>query len=293
MRKTFLCTGILTGCLAVTTYSQGPERPPTPPTPPKTEATPRPPKPPSASDPRFAARPEVEPSAAVIPAGPYVIAPGTRILLSMINSVSTRAAQVGDRIYLETAFPVVVDGKILIPQGSWVTGTISSVKRPGRVKGKGELAVQFDSLVLPNGISRSFRGDLAAIDARDDQKLRREDSKIVGPGDKRGDTGTVISSTTAGTVIGSGVGAAAGSVARGAGIGAAGGAAAGLIGVLMSHGPDAMLSRGSTVEMTLDRPLQFSAGDVDFHNAPPRGNLSEGGNRPAQQQRGWPSRSPL
>jgi hypothetical protein len=52
------------------------------------------------------------------PTGSFVIAPGTRILLNMINSLSTKTAAVGDRIYLETAFPVLSGGKIVIPQGS-------------------------------------------------------------------------------------------------------------------------------------------------------------------------------
>src|SRR5579863_9661618 len=66
--------------------------------------------------------------------GTYQIDAGTHILLNMINSVSTRQAQPGDRIYLETAFPVLSGNRIVIPQGSWVTGTITEVKRPGRVK---------------------------------------------------------------------------------------------------------------------------------------------------------------
>src|SRR5438445_8211178 len=142
--------------------------------------------------------------------GSLCIAPGTRILLSMINSVSTKQATVGDRIYLETAFPVLANGHIVVPQGSWVTGTVTEVKRPGKVKGRGELQVRFDSLTLPNGVSRDFRADLGAIDARDNQSLKREDSKILGPGNKSGDAGTVIGAAAAGTVIGSGFGAAAG-----------------------------------------------------------------------------------
>jgi type IV secretion system protein VirB10 len=211
----------------------------------------------------------------------------------MINSVSTKQAQIGDRIYLETAFPVLADNKIVIPQGSWVTGTVTEVKRPGRVKGKGELQVRFDSLTLPNGVSRDFRADLGAIDARDDQSLKREQSKITGPGDKKGDTGTVIGATTAGTVIGSGVGAAAGNFGRGAGVGAAAGAAAGLLGVLLTRGPDATLSKGSTVEMVLDRPLTYHEGELDFSNVPPRAAVSEGGARAAQPQRGWIPRLPI
>lgn len=220
----------------------------------------------------------------------YTVAPGTRVLLNMINSVSTRQAVIGDRIYLETAFPVLANGRIVVPQGSWVTGTVTEVKRPGRVKGRGEIQVRFDSLTLPNGISRSFRSDLGAIDARDNQNLKREESKVSGPGNKSGDAGTVIGASTSGTVIGSGIGAAAGHAGAGAGIGAGAGAAAGLLGVLLSRGPDALLAKGSTVEMVLDRPLSFNEGDLDFRNAPPRAALSEGSSPVQQQQRrGWPS----
>ena len=214
------------------------------------------------------------PEGPVAPPNAYEVAPGTHILLNMINSVSTKQAQVGDRIYLETAFPVIANGRILIPQGSWVTGTITEVKRPGRVKGRGELQVKFDSLTLPNGVSRVFRSDLGALDATQNESVKREQSKVTGPGDKKGDVGTVVGSTTAGTVIGSGIGAAAGNVAKGAGIGVGAGAAAGLLGVLLTRGPDATLSKGSSVEMVLDRPLTFTDQDLNFNNAPPSRGLT-------------------
>src|SRR5579885_3569930 len=143
------------------------------------------------------------------PVGQYQVPAGTHILLTMINSVNTKVARPGDHIYLETAFPVLADGRIVIPQGSWVTGTVTAVKRPGRVKGRGELQVQFDSLTLPNGVSRNFHSDLGAVDARSDETLNREKSKVKGTGDKESDVGTVVGSSTAGTVVGSGIGAAA------------------------------------------------------------------------------------
>ena len=226
-----------------------------------------------------------------LPAGDYTVNAGTHVLLNMINSVSTKQAQPGDRLYLETAFPVLSNNHIVIPQGSWVAGTVTSVKRPGRAKGRGELQVRFDSLTLPNGITRDFRSDLGAIDARNEEKLKREENKVEGPGDKKTDVGTVITTTTAGTVIGSGIGAAAGNVARGAGIGAGAGAAAGLLGVLLTRGPDATLPRGSTVEMVLDRSITFQAEDLDFSNAPQHAPLAEG-NPPAAKSRGLNSRIP-
>jgi hypothetical protein len=209
-------------------------------------------------------------------AGTYRVEAGTLVLLNMTNSVSTKQAVPGDRIYLETAFPIVSGNRIVIPQGSWVAGTVTEVKRPGRVKGRGEMQVRFDSLTLPNGVTRDFRSDLGSLDGRADETLKREQSKVQGSGDKAGDVGTVARTTTTGTVIGSGVGGALGNWGRGAGVGVGAGAAAGLMGVLMTRGPDATLSKGSVVEMRLDRPLIFTEADVNFSNVPPRAALSEG-----------------
>jgi len=208
--------------------------------------------------------------------GPYQVDAGTHILLNVVKSVSTKQSLPGDRLYLETAFPVVSGNRIVIPQGSWVTGTVISVKKPGRTHGRGELQVRFDSIVLLNGVTRNFRGDLAGLDASNEGTLKREESTVKGPGDKKDDIGTVVGSTAAGSAIGTGVGAAAGHIGGGSLIGLGTGAAAGLIGVLMTRGPDAMLSRGSTVEMVLDRPLTFSAADLDFTNATPGRALAEG-----------------
>jgi type IV secretion system protein VirB10 len=224
----------------------------------------------------------------VAPADAVQVDSGTHILLNMINSVSTKQAVVGDRIYLETAFPVIANGKIIVPQGSWVTGTVTQVKRPGRVKGRGELEVRFDSLTLPNGVTRNFRSDLGALDATNSGTLDRENSKVKGPGDKAGDAGTVVRTTAEGAAIGTGIGAAAGHIGTGSLIGLAGGAAGGLIGVLASRGPDAMLPRGSSVEMVLDRPLVYTPAELDLTGAPPRGTTFVQ-SPPVEQKRGWPT----
>ena len=61
------------------------------------------------------------------PSGDNVIAPGTRIPLGLINSISTKNAAEGDRVYLETVFPIMANGRIVIPPGSWVSGTVTEV----------------------------------------------------------------------------------------------------------------------------------------------------------------------
>ena len=42
---------------------------------------------------------------------------GTHIPLVLHNAISTRSAKIGDPIYLETLFPVMVNGKVAIPAG--------------------------------------------------------------------------------------------------------------------------------------------------------------------------------
>jgi len=63
----------------------------------------------------------------------------------------------------------------------------------------------------------------------------------------------------------------------GAGIGAAAGATAAMIGVLVTRGPDAVLAKGTTVEMVLDRQLSYDEAELNFSNLPPRYNSNDGG----------------
>src|SRR6185436_1826794 len=89
--------------------------------------------------------------------GEFVVDAGTKVPLALINSISTKHSAEGDRVYLETVFPIMTSGRIVIPPGSYVAGTVTQLKRPGRVRGRGELFLRFDSLTLPNGVTRDFR----------------------------------------------------------------------------------------------------------------------------------------
>jgi len=230
------------------------------------------------------------------PANPddFVVPTGTKVPLSMINSVSTKTAGEGDRIYLETVFPILASGKIVIPPGSYVAGTVTEVKRPGRVKGRGELYVRFDSLTLPNGVTRDFRARLGSLDGRAAETIDKNEGKVKGEGDKAGDLKTIGEATGIGAGVGSLGGAAAGHAGMGAGIGAAAGAAAGLMYVLLSRGPDAVLAKGTTMDMVLDRELHFTGAEIEFKNAPvpAAGHFSDGPgplpSRKTESTRRWP-----
>jgi len=219
---------------------------------------------------------------------------GTRIPLSMVNSVSTKHSVPGDRVYLETVFPIVINGKIVIPTGSYVMGTITNVQRPGKVKGRGEFYLRFDSLTLPNGVTRDFRGRVDGLDGRASEELDKSEGKIKSEGTKATDARTIGETAATGASVGAIAGSIGGSGGMGAGIGAAAGAAAGLVAVLVTRGPDAVLAKGTTVEMVLDHKIQFEVADLDFSGAAPRRSVGEGGGPlPSKKSQAATKRWPL
>ena len=185
----------------------------------------------SAPPPTLAARP-----APRMPAD-YTILTGTRVLLSLTNEISTKHAKDGDRVYLRTAAPVTANNRVVIPRGSDVEGTITHAKPAGKVVGKGELFIRFDTLILPNGVSRDFRA-----------RPPGEEGKVEGNG-KAAD-GRVV-------MAGAGMGATIGAITHGLGGAAVGGVGGALAGVLLSRNQDVVLRSGTHVEMVLDRDLVF------------------------------------
>jgi type IV secretion system protein VirB10 len=225
----------------------------------------------------------------------YLVETGTHVPLSLINSVSTKNAVPGDRVYLETVFPILVEGRIVIPPGSYVMGTLTDIRRPGKVKGRGEFHLRFDSLTLPNGTTRDFRAHVTGLDGRASEELDHKEGTIRSEGNKAGDVRTVGETAAAGASIGALAGSVSGAPGMGAAIGAGAGAAAALAGVLFTRGPEAVLAKGTTIEMILDRQVQFDEADLDFSNALPRRSTASdsGGPLPSHKNRqNYPNRIP-
>lgn len=190
------------------------------------------------------------------------VPPGTRLPLVLHNGISTRTARTGDTVYLETLFPIVQNNRVLIPAGSYISGEITMAKRPGRVKGRGELRIKLDNLILPNGYAVSFNAIPTGADTGGRETVQKEGT-VTGDSNKAGDAATVASTTGAGA----GIGGLATRTGEGVGIGAGIGLAAGLAAVLLTRGPDAELPRGTTLDIVLNRPLFLEADKLNFTNA--------------------------
>ena len=188
---------------------------------------------------------DVDP-AKVLP--PLVVPAGTVIPVKLTNRISSKTAKDGDGIYSKTAFPITVDNKIVIPEGSGVRGKLVEVKRPGRVKGKAELTLSFQTLVLPNGITVPLYTSLGSAGGAGEKK---GEATVQGDSSKGDDAATIGKTGATGGLIG-----VIANGGKGAAVGGAGGAAAGTAAVLLTRGKDLVLEPGTTLEIVLDRPLE-------------------------------------
>jgi type IV secretion system protein VirB10 len=213
-----------------------------------------------------------------------VVPTGTQLPLVLHNSISTRSAKPGDPVYLETLFPIVVEDRIVIPAGSYVYGEVMESKRPGRVKGRGELSLRLTRLILPNGYAVEFRAVPSGAGTGGNETVDSE-GKVKGDTDKSGDVGGVVTTTTLGTAVGAGIGGSRGRIGKGAAIGTAAGAAAGLIWMLSTRGPEVELPRGTNLDITLDRALYLDADKVKFTDPGRASALAGPDNRQPQRRR--------
>ncbi len=188
---------------------------------------------------------DVDPSK-VLP--PVVVPAGTVIPVTLTSRVTTKNAKDGDGVYGKVSFPITVDNKIVIPEGSHVRGKITEVKRPGRVKGKGELTLSFQTLVLPNGHPIPIYTSLGGAGGAG---RRKGEATVEGDSSKGEDAKTVGTTAASGAVIGD-----IANGGKGAAAGGAGGAAVGTAAVLLSRGKDLVLEPGTTIEIVLDQPVE-------------------------------------
>lgn len=194
-------------------------------------------------DPKAEARKASPENVVTIPAG-------TKIPLVLKQSIWTKNAKANDNVYAATNFPVVVEGQMVVPPGTYVQGVITQVTRPGKVKGKAELLVHFTSMIYPSGYTVLLPG---AVDSAPDVdgKIKGQEGTVQGAGSKGKDAGTIA--TNAGT--GAAIGSIASRSGKGAAIGGAAGAAVGLATVLFTRGPDLKIESGTALEMILERAV--------------------------------------
>ena len=172
------------------------------------------------------------------PAFEEIVLPAASVIgLELETAVTSERAQLEDRVEARVTRDVYADGRLAIPAGSKVTGSVTMVERGGKVKERARLGVRFHTLVLANGRQIPLRTETIL---REGESPANESSRKIG--------GAAIGGAVLGAILGGGKGAIAGATA-----GAAGGTAA-----VMAGGRNAAtLASGSIVTVKLSAPASF------------------------------------
>lgn len=197
-----------------------------------------------------------------------IVPAGTRLPLVLRNGVNTRVAKAGDTVYFESIYPIAANNLIAIPLGTFVRGEILEVKRPGRIRGRGEFRIALEQMTFPNGYTVDLRATPTSVD-RDGQEGVTPGGRVTGPGAVGKDVGTVALATALGGPVGGYAGILAGHPSRGSvAIGHGVGLAAGLAVVLLTRGPEAELPRGTSIDAIFDRSLTLDTALLPINVGP-------------------------
>jgi hypothetical protein len=186
---------------------------------------------------------------------PTAIPAGARIPLLLKQAISTKNAREGDAVYAETAFPFVLNDRVLVPAGTYVQGKIEHVQRAGRVKGRAEILMHFTSLIYPSGYTVLLPGSVQNTPGADDKGIKDKEGTIQQDKTTRQRVEDAGKGAAVGTLAGATVGGLASGSSGGALAGAGAGAAAGVAWALLKRGPDVKLEVGSSIEMEIQREI--------------------------------------
>lgn len=186
-----------------------------------------------------------------------VIPRRTDIFIELQRAINTRVAATGDKFYGQVSVPVTANDQIVIPVGSYIIGHVEASQQPGRLKGKAELLLKFDTLILPDGTTRQMR---AVVDSAEDYETdyEGEEGRLRAPGSQGSETAAgAAGGAVTGAIIGTTVGAARGRTKKGLATGTVIGAAGGALLGVFQRGKDVVLPRGSTLTIQLEEDIGF------------------------------------
>lgn len=174
--------------------------------------------------------------------GNFYIPNGTRLTAVLRNRIATNVSQAGDRFTMEVTSPSQYAGAV-------INGRIAEAERSGRVSGRANLTMTFDSIDY-RGRTYSFAGIIDSAREADGDTIN-----INNEGEVRDGNQTTRTVTRAG--IGAALGALIGAIASGgdgAAIGAAIGAGAGAGSVLIQGRDNLQLEAGTQFMITATGP---------------------------------------
>ena len=164
---------------------------------------------------------------------------GTVLRLRVNRGFGSDISRIEDSVPATLARSVVVGGRTVLPAGSSASGYVSEATRPGKVKGRGRVAVRF-TRITPASQSATYN-------------MQTRSWLAVAPATKKKDALTIGLPAAGGAVVGALLDGK-----KGAGIGAVVGGGAGTAAVLTTRGKDVRVGRGAVLSVRLASPLTIT-----------------------------------
>ena len=175
--------------------------------------------------------------------GEFIIPNGTQLIAQLNNNLSTNTARDNERFTMTVRSPAEYDG-------ATIEGYVTNVSRSGRVTGRSEMTLNFDTIRIRDGRSYKFAGIVETVRTPGNETVRVDNEGAVREDDQ---TSKTIQRTAIGTAVGAIIGAIA-SGGKGAAIGAVLGAGAGAGSVYVQGREDLELPTGTEVTVRASSP---------------------------------------
>ena len=175
--------------------------------------------------------------------GTFVVPNGTELVAVLNNDLSTQNVREGERFTMTVRSPGEYDG-------ATIEGQVMSINRGGRITGRSEMTLDFDTIRLRDGRSYRFAGILESVRTPNGDVVRVDNEGAVRDSDQ---TNKTVQRTAIGTAVGAIIGAIAGG-GKGAAIGAVIGAGAGAGSVYIQGRNDLDLSAGTELTVRATGP---------------------------------------
>ena len=160
------------------------------------------------------------------------------VAIRLNQQLSSATAKVEDRVTAIVSNDLMADGRMVVPAGSRLEGTVTTVQPGSKFKGRARLGIRFHTLVLADGMRVPIQTEALY---RDGESATRATATKVGTG------------AAAGAIIGGLLGGKRGAIIGGT-VGAGGGTAA----VMASDSREAVLESGSPLSMRLTAPVTIT-----------------------------------
>lgn len=179
--------------------------------------------------------------------GRFYIPNGTRLTAVLRNRIATNVSQAGDPFTMEVTSPSQYRGAI-------ITGRVTELERSGRVTGRANLVMDFDTIRI-GGTTYDFAGIIDSAREADGDTISINNEGVVRDGSQ---TTRTVTRAGIGAALGALIGAIVGG-GEGAAIGAGIGAGAGAGTVLIQGRDNIDLQAGSEFSITATGPSNARA----------------------------------